>query len=76
MAAADAFKQVNRPAKNRPEAVDRSLATALRSFRHACWMSLEGIVSKRIGSRYVGGRTRPWPKAKNPNFGTRGLSLS
>ena len=22
-------------------------------FRHACWMDLEGIVSKRIGSRYV-----------------------
>jgi ATP-dependent DNA ligase len=22
-------------------------------FRHACWMELEGIVSKRIGSRYV-----------------------
>src|SRR6476620_7753316 len=27
-------------------------------FRHACWMDLEGIVSKRIGSRYVSGRTR------------------
>jgi hypothetical protein len=22
-------------------------------FRHACWMDLEGIVSKRIGSRYI-----------------------
>ena len=29
-------------------------------FRHACWMDLEGIVSKRIGSRYVSGRTRAW----------------
>ena len=28
-----------------------------RLFRHACWMDLEGIVSKRIGSRYVSGRT-------------------
>ena len=29
-------------------------------FRHACWMDLEGIVSKRIGSGYVSGRTRAW----------------
>jgi bifunctional non-homologous end joining protein LigD len=39
-----------------------------RIFRHACWMDLEGIVSKRIGSRYVSGRTRAWLKTKNPNF--------
>ena len=25
-------------------------------FRHACWMDLEGILSKRIGPRYVSGR--------------------
>ena len=31
-------------------------------------MDLEGIVSKRIGSRYVSGRTRAWLKTKNPNF--------
>jgi bifunctional non-homologous end joining protein LigD len=37
-------------------------------FRHACWMDLEGIVSKRIGSRYVSGRTRAWLKTKNPDF--------
>ena len=37
-------------------------------FRHACAMGLEGIVSKRIGSRYVSGRTRAWLKTKNPNF--------
>jgi bifunctional non-homologous end joining protein LigD len=37
-------------------------------FRHACWMGLEGIVSKRIGSRYVSGRTRAWLKTKNPDF--------
>ena len=37
-------------------------------FRHACWMDLEGIVSKRIGSRYVSGRTRAWLKTKNPAF--------
>jgi bifunctional non-homologous end joining protein LigD len=40
-------------------------------FRHACAMGLEGIVSKRIGSRYVSGRTRAWLKTKNPNFARR-----
>jgi len=40
-------------------------------FRHACWMDLEGIVSKRIGSRYVSSRTRAWLKTKNPNFERR-----
>jgi bifunctional non-homologous end joining protein LigD len=40
-------------------------------FRHACWMDLEGIVSKRIGSRYVSGRTRAWLKIKNPDFERR-----
>jgi len=29
-------------------------------FRHACGMGLEGILSKRIGLRYVSGRTRAW----------------
>ena len=42
-----------------------------RIFRHACWMDLEGIVSKRIGSRYVSGRTRAWLKTKNPDFERR-----
>jgi bifunctional non-homologous end joining protein LigD len=36
-------------------------------FRHACAMGLEGIVSKRLGSRYVSGRTRDWLKMKNPD---------
>jgi bifunctional non-homologous end joining protein LigD len=40
-------------------------------FRHACWMDLEGIVSKRIGSRYVSGRTRAWLKTKNSKFQRR-----
>jgi ATP-dependent DNA ligase len=34
-------------------------------------MGLEGIVSKRIGSRSVSGRTRAWLKAKNPKFERR-----
>jgi hypothetical protein len=37
-------------------------------FRDVCWINLEGIVSKRIGSRYVSGRTRAWLKTKNPKF--------
>lgn len=35
-------------------------------FRHACAMGLEGIVSKRLGSRYKSGRSYDWIKAKNP----------
>jgi bifunctional non-homologous end joining protein LigD len=35
-------------------------------FRHACKMGLEGIVSKRLGSRYRSGRTNDWLKMKNP----------
>ena len=36
-------------------------------FRHACKMGLEGIVSKRIGSRYRSGRSPDWLKFKNPD---------
>jgi bifunctional non-homologous end joining protein LigD len=36
-------------------------------FRHACQLGFEGIVSKRIGSPYVSGRSRTWLKFKNPN---------
>jgi len=36
-------------------------------FRHACRLGLEGIVSKRLGSHYVSGRSRDWLKFKNPN---------
>jgi bifunctional non-homologous end joining protein LigD len=35
-------------------------------FRHACKMGLEGIVSKRLGSRYRSGRSHDWLKFKNP----------
>ena len=35
-------------------------------FRHACKMGLEGIVSKRLGSRYRSGRSPDWLKSKNP----------
>jgi ATP-dependent DNA ligase len=36
-------------------------------FKHACQLGLEGIVSKRLGSRYRSGRSRDWLKFKNPN---------
>src|SRR3954464_6950367 len=35
-------------------------------FAHACRMGLEGIVSKRLGSRYRSGRSPDWLKFKNP----------
>jgi ATP-dependent DNA ligase len=35
-------------------------------FKHACVLGCEGIVSKRLGSRYRSGRTRDWLKFKNP----------
>jgi ATP-dependent DNA ligase len=34
-------------------------------FRQACKLGLEGIVSKKLGSRYVSGRSRYWVKSKN-----------
>jgi ATP-dependent DNA ligase len=33
---------------------------------HACKLGLEGIVSKRLGSRYRSGRSHDWIKSKNP----------
>jgi bifunctional non-homologous end joining protein LigD len=35
-------------------------------FRHVGKMGLEGIVSKRLGSRYRSGRTTAWLKTNNP----------
>ena len=39
----------------------------LTVFQHACKMGLEGIVSKRLGSRYRSGRYPDWLKFKNPD---------
>jgi bifunctional non-homologous end joining protein LigD len=36
-------------------------------FRHACKLGCEGIVSKRLGSRYRSGRSSDWLKFKNPD---------
>ena len=40
-------------------------------FRHACAMGLEGIVSKRVYSRYKSGRCLIWVKVKNPAYERR-----
>lgn len=37
-------------------------------FSRACNMDLEGIVSKRLGSKYRSGRSPDWIKTKNPNW--------
>jgi ATP-dependent DNA ligase len=38
----------------------------LTVFQHACALGCEGIVSKRLGSRYRAGRSPDWLKFKNP----------
>jgi bifunctional non-homologous end joining protein LigD len=38
----------------------------MKIFEHACKLGCEGIVSKRVGSRYVSGRADNWIKIKNP----------
>ena len=43
-----------------------STTAVKRSSSHACKMGLEGIVSKRLGSRYRSGRSPDWLKFKNP----------
>ena len=35
-------------------------------FQHACKMGLEGIVSKRLGSRYRSGRSPDWLNSRTP----------
>ena len=40
-------------------------------FAHACKLGLEGIVSKRAGSRYRSGPSRNWLKCLNPDFERR-----
>ncbi len=41
------------------------------AFSAACRMGLEGIVSKRIDSRYKSGQCRSWLKVKNPRYERR-----
>jgi bifunctional non-homologous end joining protein LigD len=47
---------------------DVLVAEGLLVFAHACKLGSEGIVSKRIGSRYSSGDSWAWRKSKNPAF--------
>jgi bifunctional non-homologous end joining protein LigD len=35
-------------------------------YKHACALGCEGILSKRLGSRYQSGRSGDWVQIKNP----------
>jgi bifunctional non-homologous end joining protein LigD len=37
------------------------------AFKHICQLGLEGIVSKKLDSRYESGRSRLWLKIINPD---------
>ena len=37
------------------------------AFQHICLLGLEGIVSKKVGSKYESGRSSLWLKTINPN---------
>jgi bifunctional non-homologous end joining protein LigD len=43
-------------------------------FRHACRMGLEGIVSKKLMSRYKSGTCKSWLKVKNPAYERRAIA--
>jgi bifunctional non-homologous end joining protein LigD len=47
---------------------DALMAEGALVFTKACELGLEGIVSKRAGSRYPSGNSRQWLKSKNPAF--------
>ena len=42
-------------------------APADSAFQHICQLGLEGIVSKKLGSKYESGRSSLWLKTINPN---------
>ena len=60
-----ADRRRRRPPAASSEAIE---ATGAIVFAKACEMGLEGIVSKRAGSRYRSGTSRNWLKSKNPDF--------
>ncbi|MBM0204064.1 hypothetical protein JNW90_13790 [Micromonospora sp. STR1s_5] len=47
---------------------EHSTGDGQKMFEAACRMNLEGIVAKRLGTRYTSGRSRHWLKIKNPTF--------
>jgi hypothetical protein len=48
-----------------------ALQAGAAMFRHACAMGLEGIVSKRVASRYKSGSCLAWVKVKNSAYERR-----
>jgi bifunctional non-homologous end joining protein LigD len=64
-----------RPLEERREALARLVAGAggirFSVFAKARELGLEGIVSKRAGSRYRSGTSRNWLKCLNPDFQRR-----
>jgi len=46
---------------------DHIEGAAQEIFEHACKLGYEGIVCKRVGSRYQSGRSTDWVKLKNPD---------
>jgi bifunctional non-homologous end joining protein LigD len=61
-----ALAKLLRQARPSLQLMDHIEADGTIVFEHACKLGAEGIVSKRIGSRYVSGRTDKWVKTKNP----------
>jgi len=60
-----ALKRILRNTKyNRIRFTDHVIAEGLALFAHLEERKLEGMVAKRIDSKYVGGRTREWLKIK------------
>jgi hypothetical protein len=54
------------PHRSGHHCADRGMRRPPPPQRHACKMGLEGVVSKRLGSRYRSGRSPDWLKFKNP----------
>jgi hypothetical protein len=57
------------PALRFSEHLDAAQGEAM--FRQACAMGLEGIVSKKLTSRYKSGACKSWLKVKNPAYERR-----
>jgi ATP-dependent DNA ligase len=63
----DASEPAQGQARRTPERAPVEHDCGVTVFQHACKMGLEGIVSKRLGSRYRSGQSPDWLKFKNPD---------
>jgi ATP-dependent DNA ligase len=59
------------PWRNSPRSRPTKPAAGAMVFAHACKLGLEGIVSKRVLSRYRSGTSRNRLKCLNPEFERR-----